>query len=428
MVPRPWLVWIDGGGKVVGASPGRELPEKTAERISQQAATQTGEPLAGRAVEFEVVRELPQGGALRCVVIWPGDGGPRGDFFEHRPAPPVRRSTAMDQILGDSPAIREAKEFAARAATVPVPVLIEGETGTGKELFARAIHELSPMANGPFVAVNCGAIPESLAEAEFFGHEPGAFTGATRSGRKGLFEQAHGGTLFLDEISELPVPLQAKLLRVLEEGVVRRLGGSRVYPVAVRLIAASNRPLRDLVRAGSFRADLYYRLNVITLRLPPLRARQDDVITLFLFFFNQARQRWRKAPAILDPAAITALRKYPWPGNVREVRNVALRLAVAVEGDRVTARHVERWLGAEADLSLPDGEGQDPGSEGPSPVPPGSEGEASPRPLRDAAADAERRAIEEALARAGGNKARAARLLGIHRATLYDKLRRYGLM
>jgi two-component system nitrogen regulation response regulator NtrX len=243
-------------------------------------------------------------------------------------------------LLGDSRAMRELKGAIARLAAVPSAVLITGESGSGKELVARELHRLSPRAAGPFTPVNCAALPENLVESELFGHEAGAFTGATRL-RKGAFEAAAGGTLFLDEIGELPLPAQAKLLRVLEDLKISRLGGTRELPVDVRVVAASNRDLDVEIAAGRFREDLYYRLNVHVVRVPPVRERVGDVPLLLEHFLRETARRFGVRPKVASPEAVARLCAYDWRrNNVRELRNVVERMVIACEGDTIGAEHV----------------------------------------------------------------------------------------
>jgi len=295
-----------------------------------------------------------------------------------------------------TPRVRELLEVVDRVAAREVTVLISGESGTGKELIARRVHAGSPRAAGPFVAVNCAALPETLAESELFGHERGAFTGADRQ-RRGRFEEASGGTLFLDEVGELTPPLQAKLLRVLEERAVRRVGGNEDVPVDVRVLAASN---RDLANAATFRSDLYFRLAVVTIALPPLRERPDDIEPLAGYLLGSLAARHGLPAATLDGPALAALARHPWPGNVRELRNVLERALVVRGGGAIHT----------ADLALPEpATGAVPGAV----------------PLeRD---ERERRAVLEALRRADGNRERAAALLGVSVRTLYYRLRRLGI-
>ncbi len=308
----------------------------------------------------------------------------------------IVRDLVMIEALSDLPGFAESGE----------PVLIQGETGTGKELVARALHGLGPRAQGAFVAVNCGAIPETMLEAELFGHEKGAFTGATRQHR-GRFEQAHGGTLFLDEIGEMPPAAQVSLLRVLEEGMVHRVGGERGVPVDVRVVAATHRPLEERVESGLFRQDLLFRLNVLVIELPPLRARAGDIELLARYFLAKSLADMGKsgsAPA-LSPEALTLLAGQRWPGNVRELRNLMARLAVRLpEGVREVG----------ANLLTPMLPGKGAGATG--------AGEGVLIPKGTTLADAEWLLIDAALKEAGYNRTKAAKLLGIGERTLRRKL------
>lgn len=319
--------------------------------------------------------------------------------------------------------------LAAKAAAADATVLIQGESGTGKELLARFVHDGGPRRDGPFVAINAGAIPEGLVESELFGFEKGAFSGADRR-RLGYFEAAQHGTVFLDEIGELPPAMQVKLLRVLQERTLNRLGGGAPVPLDVRVVAATNRDLAAMVKEGSFREDLYYRLQVLTVRLPPLRERPGDIEGLAAFILRRAARRLGVRPEPrLSPAAIDALRAYPFPGNVRELENMLERALIVGSG--------AQELGPE-ELGLP--------TEGPGAPRAGSAsptGGESGRPAAAAAdaADAaelappagydlaswERYAVERALARCDGNRTKAAELLGIGRRTLQEKLKSYGL-
>jgi two-component system response regulator AtoC len=294
-------------------------------------------------------------------------------------------------------------------------VLIHGESGTGKELVARALHRLSPRRGGPFVAVNCGAIPENLLESEIFGHVRGAFTDA-RGDRKGLFEQAHGGTLFLDEIVELPLHMQVALLRVLQEGEVRPVGGSRAVAVDVRVVAASAVPARERVRAGLFREDLFYRLGVIELAVPPLRQRSDDIPLLVEFLVAQANRRLGATIRGVHPHALARLQAWRWPGNIRELQNVIEQAAVMSEGDEIEVEALPAALQAEATAPQPEGGAAEPAL-------------ALPAGLSiPAAVEAiERRLIEAALRRCDGNRTHAAALLEISLRSLQHKIAQYGV-
>ena len=314
------------------------------------------------------------------------------------------------EVVAESPAMRRVMDLAARAAPHPSTVLITGESGTGKEIVARAVHRMSPRKTHRFVAVNCGAIPEALLESELFGHARGAFTGASVD-KTGLFEEADGGTLLLDEIGDLPLLLQVKLLRVLQEHEIRRVGDSRPRRVDVRVIAATARDLEAEVRDGRFREDLYYRLNVLRIHIPPLRERLEDLDALVQALLLRAMDRSGRR-LTLAPEALAALRERRWPGNVRELENAIERAAI-LSPDSVIR---------------PDAFGS-PGLPGPGGVGgaphPGPHG--APARLKDVVEGAERAAIEEALAAAGGNRGRAAELLGVSQRNLFYKLKRLGL-
>lgn len=255
---------------------------------------------------------------------------------------------SFDQIIGESPAMREMLTLAHKVAESEVSsVLLQGESGTGKDLVAKAIHYHSARAENPFVAINCAALPGTLIESELFGYEKGAFTDA-KARKEGLFEQAEGGTLFLDEIGELELSLQAKLLRVLEEGSFRRVGGLKDLPLDVRVIAASNRDLKTEGEAGRFRSDLFYRLSVIQIDIPPLRDRGDDIRVLAEHYLSNFNSRLRKKVDGIDPEALAIFRKYNWPGNVRELRNVIERAMILEDSDEITPKYLPRGLALES--------------------------------------------------------------------------------
>ncbi|MBE3581907.1 MAG: sigma 54-interacting transcriptional regulator [Thermoanaerobacteraceae bacterium] len=315
-------------------------------------------------------------------------------------------------ILGESPAFKEAIRLAREYASTQSTVLIYGETGTGKEMFAHAIHLAGSRRAGPFVAVNCAALPENLLESELFGYVEGAFTGARRGGKPGLFELAHKGTIFLDEIGEMSPRLQARVLRVLEEREVMRLGDDRVIPVDVRVIAATHRDLKTMVKNGAFRADLYYRINVLNLTLPPLRERGTDVVLLARHFLQEFCRGLRRPAALLSPEACRELLLYPWSGNVRELRNVMERLALRHHGGTIGPREVRLAL-----------ERETPGEKGHTGEEASKESAARPAWVSEVNR-LERTVIERTLMETGGNKAEAARRLGISRTTLWRKLKR----
>ena len=339
-----------------------------------------------------------------------------------------RPKYTVGSFIGASPAALEVKRQARRVAQTDSTVLLLGETGTGKELLAHAIHAASARAPRAFVGVNIAAVPETLLEAEFFGVAPGAYTGADRKGRDGKFKLADGGTLFLDEIGDMPVGLQAKLLRVLQEQEVEPLGSNQVQRVDVRIIAATSRDLPAMVAAGGFRADLYYRLNVLPIRLPALRERMGDLEALVEALADDIARRSGMPHKSLSPDALELLAQQPWPGNIRELRNVLEQATLMTDDLLLTAAHF-RATGLDGDESAAAPAGADPASASPGgPAPRPETGEPPPRampvikPLPQAIAELEVQAIRDALAATGGNKLAASRLLGISRATLYEKL------
>jgi DNA-binding NtrC family response regulator len=303
-------------------------------------------------------------------------------------------------IVGLSPAISKVLQMIEKVAAVDATVLVRGESGTGKELVARALHGNSPRKDKPLVSVNCATLQENLLESELFGHERGAFTGADKA-KPGLFEVAEGGTLFIDEVAEMSPGLQAKLLRVLEDGHYRRVGNTQERRADVRVVAATNKPLEEEQKAGRFREDLYFRLNVISITLPPLRDRRED-IPMLVEHLLRTRQVGR-VPYSVDPATMTLLCRYNWPGNVRELANVLERAQILAEGSVITPDDLPENLTAAA--------------------PPAAAAPESP----DALEAVERRHVEEMLARSGGNKVRAAKSLGVSRRSLYRLIDKYGL-
>jgi len=329
--------------------------------------------------------------------------------------------------IGASPAALEVKRQARRVAGTGSTVLLLGETGTGKELLAHAIHAASARAAKPFVGVNIAAVPDTLLEAEFFGVAAGAYTGAERKGRDGKFRVADGGTLFLDEIGDMPLPLQAKLLRALQEQEVEPLGSNQLIKVDLRVIAATSRDLGAMVADGRFRADLYYRLNVLPIRLPALRERLTDLEALAEALLDDIARRSGLPVKSLSADALDRLAAHDWPGNIRELRNVLEQAALMTDEPVLQARDLAAALGASP---APAGVAPRPAAP-PLPVPALGPPGAAPtdaaapapiKPLAQAIAELEARAIRDALAATGGNKVAAARLLGIARATLYDKL------
>jgi len=313
----------------------------------------------------------------------------------------LREQGSFGRIVGNSPGIRSMYRIIEQAAPTAASVLIWGESGTGKELVAQTIHELSPRASFPFVAINCAAIPETLLESEIFGHEKGAFTGA-HDRRTGVFELAHRGTLFLDEIAEMMPATQVKLLRVLQERTFRRLGGRQEQSVDVRVIAATNRDPAEAVRDAKLREDLYYRLNVFTIDLPPLRERRADIPLLVQTFLNEFNTRNNKSVRAVDQEAMYLLERYGWPGNIRELRNVIERATILAEGDFIEARHLPPPVVSRSEQTLPTVT-----------LAPGTTVD-----------EAERRLILLTLEHTRNNKTRAAEILGISLKTLHNKLNR----
>ena len=315
------------------------------------------------------------------------------------------------QLIGNSPAWIEVFKNIGRVAATDVGVLLLGESGTGKDVVARAIHENSARSRHSFIILNCAALPPELLESELFGHERGAFTGAIAQ-KRGKFEAADGGTIFLDEIGELPLPLQPKLLRILQEHTFERVGGTASIHADVRVIAATNRPLEDDVEQKTFRSDLFYRLNGFTVSLPPLRERQSDILPLAEYFLARYENRNQMASTGLAPNAIVALKSYAFPGNVRELEHLIERVAVKAGGRAITAEHIQEEL---AKAKRPPSGAFDAHA-------------ATGMPFHEAVASWERHLIEQALKASNGNKSDAARRLQIHRRLLYEKLAQLGML
>ena len=319
-------------------------------------------------------------------------------------------------FVGASPAAVEVKRQARRAAQTASPVLLLGETGTGKELLAHAIHAASARAEGPFISLNIAAVPDTLLEAEFFGVAPGAYTGADRKGREGKFLLAHGGTLFLDEIGDMPLGLQAKLLRALQEGEIEPLGSNKLIPFDARVIAATSRDLSKLVREGNFREDLFYRLNVLPIRVPPLRERREDIAALVEVLGEDMALRSGTQPPELSAEALSLLSAQVWRGNIRELRNVLEQATMRSDSHRILSSQLESVLRESGVAQL-----------APVPAPvvvalAAPKAYAAVRPLSEQVAELEREAIAAAMTASRGNKAAAAKMLGISRATLYERL------
>lgn len=320
----------------------------------------------------------------------------------------VRADRRFSEIVARSPGMMRVLELAGKVARHPSPVLVTGASGTGKELVAKLIHRESDRSEGPFVAVNCGAIPETLLESEFFGYEKGAFSGADRQ-KAGLFEAADGGTLFLDEVGDLPHPLQVKLLRALQEGEIRRLGGTETRKVDVRVISATNKDLEDAIEQGEFREDLYYRLAVVPIHLPPLRHRLEEIPHLVRHILDRAESRLGIRIERVEPDAMEVLTGHHWPGNIRELENVLERAVVLTDSDRISLEQlpdsVKRRDPTRASGGLPDDD----------------------LSVKRHTAELERELIRKALERTGGNKTQAAEVLDLSPRALRYKIKDYGL-
>jgi sigma-54 dependent transcriptional regulator, acetoin dehydrogenase operon transcriptional activator AcoR len=407
------LIAIDRYGRLIYSSGRLPLPLMIGERLPGFNADSAIEnwlhrlPGGLRPEWYHPV--MVDGATIGAMFIIPGPTRSSGTRVAEMSSEADPARCDFKHVIGSSPAIQSAIDRGRQLAAKRVPVLIEGDTGVGKELFARAIHGEENKLQ-PFIAFNCGAASKDLIAGELFGHVRGAFTGATVEGRPGRFELAHGGTLCLDEIGELPLELQPVLLRVLEEGVIYRLGDSRPRRVDVRLLAMTNRNLQEDIGAGRFRPDLYYRISVTRLKIPPLRARQGDIEILLEHFNQQLAQRHQMAALHFRPEAIAALRGYSWPGNVRELRNVVVNLLLSAKARDITLDDLPEEILAQAATPLcPDRQHSEPAG----------------APSLD---DAERVAIARAVAQFHGNLAAAARSLGISRSTLYRKVERYHLL
>ena len=386
---------ISMGGRIVGVLGVHRLRERCRPLAADLQILNTAAAFIGQIIHTS---EMVPARAMR------GDAG-----ISEAPAIPGAPATApsIHGIIGASQPLRAALARTDRVARSDASVLMLGESGTGKELFARALHHMSGRREGPFVRVNCGAIPENLFESELFGHERGAFTGAHATSI-GRFEQAHGGTLFLDEVADIPLPLQVKLLRVLQERVVERLGGRRAIAVNTRIVAATNEDLQESVRAGRFRLDLFYRLNVVPIRLPALRERPDDIPLLVDFHMRELSRAHGRAMRITQ-AALRRLAGYDWPGNIRQLRNVVERLVLLADTDLIEIGEVEQALAGEMTPAVPD---------------------AAPAGLVRAyghVAEYDAAHIRDALQAARGNKSQAARLLGLTLRQFTYRLKRLRL-
>jgi len=405
------LLAVDPRGRIVArndAATRRQIAQAGALPAPLCAALAGSMFSAAQDADGEMRVELPEGPAFIASAVR-HEGATVGAILRVSAARSARARGGLSaryhfgRILGQSEAIRQAIELAKMAARNDLPVVVSGESGTGKEFFAHSIHAASERRSGPFVVVNCGSIPAHLVEAELFGYEAGAFTGARRGGNTGRFEDADGGTLFLDEVSELPCPAQTALLRLLQENEVVRLGGSVPRLVDVRVVAATNKALDEEVRAKRFRRDLYYRLNVLSISVPSLRDRGDDIHLLARFFLAEAEADVGRNSLALSPDAVDALRAHGWPGNVRELKNVILRAAATAPEPLIAKKD----LLLESDEALP------------LCSPPGT--------LREAVLQSERNRLMQGLAACSWNVARTAQQLGVSRMTLYRLLHKYNI-
>jgi transcriptional regulator with PAS, ATPase and Fis domain len=334
-------------------------------------------------------------------------------YYKKRFDKELRSKYGFGDLIGIHPKFQEAKRLAERVAGSQSAVLLSGESGTGKELFAHAIHQTSPRGHFPFVRVNCASIPEHLLESELFGYEEGAFTGAKKGGKKGKFELAHRGTLFLDEIGDMPLHMQSKLLRVLQEKEIERVGGQLPISVDVRIIAATHRDLEQMVREGKFRQDLYYRLHVMKIEIPPLRIRKDDLVAIAKSLLRKLERKFNRQGLSLSYEVITRLQQHSWPGNVRELENVLERAVNVLDGTVIQIVHLPLYL----QEHVPHTAQQSVLGTQHTPI----------IPMRDVLMQAEKQAIQNALRHTSGNKQLAAKLLGMGKTSFYDKCRLYGL-
>ncbi|MBM7702453.1 sigma-54 interaction domain-containing protein [Metabacillus iocasae] len=321
---------------------------------------------------------------------------------------------SFEDLIGQSKPFLEAKQLAERVAGSQSSVLLLGESGTGKELFAHAMHQRSSRGPFPFVRVNCASIPEHLLESELFGYEEGAFTGAKRGGKKGKFQLAHRGTIFLDEIGDMPLAMQNKLLRVLQEKEIERVGGQAPIPIDVRVIAATHRNLEKMVQEGTFRQDLYYRLNVIKIDIPPLRERKDDIVRIAQFLLKKLERNFNRHGIQLSEEVVKRLQYHNWPGNIRELENVLERAVNVLDQAEIHVTHLPLYLRDDEKQMMHSNESKE-------------EATSTLQPLKETIMAAEKEAIMQALKAAEGNKLAAARLLDISKTSFYDKCKLYNV-
>ncbi|OIK14764.1 sigma 54-interacting transcriptional regulator [Bacillus sp. MUM 13] len=338
-------------------------------------------------------------------------------YYKNRLEKELQSKYTFKDLIGSNLQFIEAKKLAEKGSCSSSSILILGESGTGKELFAHAIHQNSARSRYPFIRMNCASIPEHLLESELFGYEEGAFTGAKKGGKKGKFEQGHLGTVFLDEIGDMPLPMQSKLLRVLQEKEIERLGGNVPKTVDVRIIAATHRDLDKMVESGEFRKDLYYRLNVLRVEIPPLRERREDIWKIGDILLKKLQKNFGRPEISVSAEVIALLENHNWPGNIRELENVLERAINILDGQEIRHEHLPLYL-QDPELYVMDN---------------GQYASAMPLlqdvlPLKETVAAAEKKAIMQALKLAGGNKLKASRLLKIGKTSLYDKCRSYGIL
>jgi transcriptional regulator with PAS, ATPase and Fis domain len=350
----------------------------------------------------------------RFVTATASETGARKQTTTQRRKALLDRSFVFEGVFGENPKLLDALEIAEKAAPTDLPVLIDGESGTGKELMAKVIHANGSRADKPYISVNCGAIPDNLLESELFGHKRGAFTGASAD-RAGKFEAANTGTIFLDEIGELPLPGQVKLLRVLQSNEIQRVGSDKAIEVDARIVAATNKNLLKMCREGSFREDLYYRLGVIQVTLPPLRERKDEIPLLIEYFGDEAAEKLRRRPIKLSRRLRTFLLNYAFPGNIRELRNIVFRIA-CLAGDTADFEHLPEFIRPDAQDSKPEGGEQE------------QQQQLSLVDAKKAASDAaERQFLERGLQEQGGKVSELARQLDMNRSHLQTLLKKHGL-
>lgn len=342
------------------------------------------------------------------------------NFYKTKAEKELKSKYSFDDLIGESAAFQVVKNFAKRVSASDSSVLLTGESGTGKELFAHAIHKTSTRKNFQFVPINCGAIPEELFESELFGYVAGAFTGSQKGGKKGLFEVANNGTVFLDELGELPLSMQTKLLRALQEKEIRPVGGQKTASVDVRVIAATNRDLEKMVEEGTFRHDLYYRLNVINIDIPPLRSRKEDIESISRVLLKKLEKRFYREGIAISSEVLQIFQQHTWPGNVRELENVLERAINLLDGNIIEINHLPLYLRDQAavDHIIEEDTVQTKNNSIYSmPV----------QPLKETIARVEKQAIQNAISFTNGNKLETAKLLGIGKTRLYEKCKLYGL-